>query len=300
MSACRTAQEVGVGGVRTALPRAHSPDPRINDAMAKKTILDEIMRWKRDELPKKMRERSVELVRAQLLVAPPVRPFRAALRPTAAGAPALIAEVKRASPSKGLLRHRFDAVEIATTYAQNGAAALSVLTDQRFFQGNMGVLQAVRQAVTLPVLRKDFIFDPYQVHEARAGGADALLLIVAVLGDRALRDLLALTRELGMEALVEVHDEAEVERALAAGATIIGINNRDLRTLEVDFETTARLRPRIPAGLTIVAESGIRTAEDVRRLAAMGVDAMLVGETLVRAKDIGAKVRELVNVMRDA
>lgn len=262
--------------------------------MAKKTILDEIMRWKREELPKKKRETPIELVRAQLLVAPPVRPFRAVLRPSPAGVPALIAEVKRASPSKGLLRHRFDALEIATTYEQNGAAALSVLTDQHFFQGNMGVLQAVREAVALPVLRKDFIFDPYQIYEARAGGADALLLIVGLLGDRALRDLLALTRELGMEALVEVHDEAEVERALAAEAAIIGINNRDLRTFEVDFETTARLRPRIPAGVTVVAESGIRTPGDVQRLGAMGVDAMLVGETLVRAKDVGAKVRELL------
>ncbi|HYN87731.1 MAG TPA: indole-3-glycerol phosphate synthase TrpC [Ardenticatenaceae bacterium] len=262
--------------------------------MAKKTILDEIMRWKRDELPRKMRETPIELVRAQLLAAPRVRSFADALRRSPHGSPALIAEVKRASPSKGLLRARFDAVEIATLYAQNGAAALSVLTDQHFFQGNMEVLGAVRAAVPLPILRKDFIFDRYQVYEARAGGADALLLIAGILGDRPLRDLLALTRELGMEALVEVHDEGELERALAAGASIVGINNRDLRTFEVDFQTTARLRPRIPAGVTVVAESGIRTGEDVRALAEMGVDAMLVGETLVRAKDIGAKVRELV------
>ncbi|HBY94427.1 MAG: indole-3-glycerol phosphate synthase TrpC [Ardenticatenaceae bacterium] len=263
--------------------------------MAKKTILDEIMRWKRQELPKKIRERPIELVRAQLLVAPPVRPFRAALQPSPAGTPALIAEVKRASPSRGLLRNKFDAVEIASTYAQNGASALSVLTDQHFFQGNMSILQAVRQAVSLPVLRKDFIVDPYQVYEARAGGADALLLIAGILGDRTLRDLLALTREQGMEALVEVHDEAELERALAADAAIIGINNRDLHTFEVDFEATARLRPRVPAGVTVVAESGIRTPEDVRTLGAMGVDAILVGETLVRARDIGAKVRELIS-----
>ena len=265
--------------------------------MARKTILDDIMQWKREELPKKMRETPIELVRAQLIAAPPVRSFPAALRRSPDGVPALIAEVKRASPSKGLLRNKFDAVEIAKLYSENGAAAISVLTDQHFFQGNMDVLRAVRQTVPLPVLRKDFIFDPYQVYEARAGGADAILLIVAVLGDRALRELLSLSRELGMEALVEVHDDAELDRALAADASIIGINNRDLRTFEVDFETTARLRPRIPAGVTVVAESGIRTPADVKALGAMGVDAMLVGETLVRAGDIGAKVRELVQAV---
>ncbi len=259
--------------------------------MGAKTILERIVRWKHDEIERHKRKRPPELVRAEAAVAPPPRDFVGALRRPGLS---LIAEVKRASPSRGLLRHDFDAVELATTYEANGAAAISVLTDQHFFQGNLDHLRAVRQAVSLPVLRKDFILDPYQVYEARAAGADAVLLIVAILGDKALRALYDLARELGMDVLLEVHDEAELERALRLAPTVVGINNRDLRTFQVDLETTAHLRPLIPPGVVVVAESGVHTAADVQRLAQVGVDAVLVGEALVRAKDVAAQVRELV------
>jgi indole-3-glycerol phosphate synthase len=250
--------------------------------------LERILAWKRQEVPRQKREVPMAGLRARAALAPRPRDFASALRRTAGGPPRLIAEVKRASPSKGLLSRDFDPVRLATAYEIGGAAAISVLTDKRFFQGHLDHLAAVRQAVRLPVLRKDFILDPYQIVEARAAGADAILLIVAALGDADLRDLLAEAARWGMAALVEVHDEAEVARALAAGAKIVGVNNRNLR----DF--SARLRPLIPPDVILVSESGIHRAEDVRRLADMGVDAILVGEALVRAKDVVAKVRELL------
>lgn len=256
--------------------------------------LDQIMAWKRREVPRQKREVPIATLRARAALAPPPRDFAVALRRPVGGRPRLIAEVKRASPSKGLLAHNFDAVRLATAYATGGAAAISVLTDARFFQGNLEYLAAVRQAVSLPVLRKDFIFDPYQVVEARAVGADAVLLIVAVLNDTDLKNLLAEATRWGMAALVEVHDEAEVRRALAVGAQIIGVNNRDLRDFSVNLETTARLRPLVPPEVILVSESGIHDAGDVARVAAMGADAILVGEALVRAKDVTAKVRELI------
>lgn len=259
--------------------------------MASKTILDKIIAWKRDEIACRKRARPIEAVRAEAAQAPPPRDFAAALRVPGVR---LIAEVKRASPSKGLLRHDFDAVALACEYEANGAAAISVLTDQHFFQGSLDHLRAVRQNVDLPVLRKDFILDSYQVYEARAAGADATLLIVVALGDGDLKALHRLVHELGMTALVEVHNETELERALEIGPRIVGVNNRDLRTFEVDLETTARLRPLVPAEVVLVAESGVHTREDVARLAAIGADAMLVGEALVRAEDIGQKVQELV------
>ena len=255
--------------------------------------LDQIMTWKRQEVPRQKREMPVATLRARASLAPAARDFAAALRRRTSGRPRLIAEVKRASPSKGLLAHDFDAVRLATAYAAGGAAAISVLTDGRFFQGSLEHLAAVHQVVSLPVLRKDFIIDPYQIVEARAAGADALLLIVAVLGDADLKNLLAETARWGMAALVEVHDEAEVKRALAAGAQIIGVNNRDLRDFSVNLEATARLRPLVPSEAILVSESGIHDASDVARVAAMGADAILVGEALVRAKDVTAKVREL-------
>jgi indole-3-glycerol phosphate synthase len=195
----------------------------------------------------------------------------------------LIAEVKKASPSKGVLIHDFDPVAIGTTYAANGAAAISVLTDEPFFQGHLDYMRAVRQAVHVPVLRKDFIVDPYQVYQARANGADATLLIVAALDDAQLRDLRTLITELGMAALVEVHTESEVERALACGATLIGINNRDLKTFHVDLNVTARVAQVVPPEITLVAESGIGSAEDVRRMGELGAHAVLVGELLMKA-----------------
>jgi len=259
--------------------------------MSQETILEEIIAWKRDEIVRHKRARPAEVVRAGAALAPPPRDFAAALRSPGVS---LIAEVKRASPSKGLLCHDFDAVALARVYEDNGAAAISVLTDQPFFQGSLDHLRAVRQNVRLPVLRKDFILDPYQIYESRFAGADAVLLIVAALNDGDLKALYQLVHELGMAALVEVHNEAELERALQISPRIVGINNRDLRTFEVDLETTARLRPLIPTEVILVAESGVHTRADVARLAAIGADAMLVGQALVQAPDIGHKVRELV------
>jgi indole-3-glycerol phosphate synthase len=206
----------------------------------------------------------------------------------------LIGEVKRASPSKGPLRPDLDAAALAAEYEANGAAAVSVLTDQRFFGGSLDDLRAAQQATGLPVLRKDFVLDPYQVYETRAVGADALLLIVAALDDETLLQLHSLARVLGMAALVEVHDEAELRRALAIRPAIVGVNNRDLRTFAVDLSMTARLRPLVPGEIVFVSESGIQTRADVQRLAALDVDAMLVGEALMRARDPGRRVRELV------
>jgi indole-3-glycerol phosphate synthase len=215
---------------------------------------------------------------------------------------ALIAEVKKASPSKGLLRHNFDPVELATIYAKNGASAISVLTDSRYFQGKLEHLTQIRKQLdssssrlSPPLLRKDFIFHSYQVYEARAAGADALLLIAAVLNDQEIVDLLALTHKLGMTALIEVHNRAELERVLPLQPRLIGVNNRDLRDFSVDLNTCIELRRHVPTDVCFVAESGIHTAADVARLAQEGIDAILVGEALVKAKDVGKKVRELVN-----
>ena len=254
------------------------------------TILDKIIHWKRDEVGHRRQAQPIKAVQAEMALAPPPRDFASALR---ASGVSLIAEVKRASPSKGLLRPDLNPVALACEYERNGASAISVLTDEHFFQGSLDHLRAVRQSVGLPVLRKDFVIDPYQVYEARAAGADAVLLIVAALSDAALKTLHQLVQQLGMAALVEVHNGAELEQALAVDPGIVGVNNRDLRTFEVDLETTARPRPRVPPGVVLVAESGVRTPDDVARLAAIGADAMLVGEALVRAADVGQKVRQL-------
>jgi indole-3-glycerol phosphate synthase len=259
--------------------------------VATQTILDEITRWKRGEIERQKRARPLETVRAGMMQAAPACDFAAALRRPGVS---LIAEVKRASPSKGLLRPDCDAVTLVREYEAHGATAISVLTDERFFQGSLDHLRAVRRSVNLPVLRKDFVLDEYQVYEARAAGADAVLLIVAVLNDEDLVALYRLVRELGMAALIEVHNEAELERALEVDPRVVGVNNRNLRTFEVDLETTARLRPLIPAGVILVAESGVHMRADVARLSAIGADAMLVGEALVKAKDVGCKVQELV------
>jgi indole-3-glycerol phosphate synthase len=255
------------------------------------TILDEIIHWKWDELERYKQKKPLDAVLSEAMRAPAPRDLVAALRHPGVS---LIAEIKRASPSKGLLRPNLDPAALAREYEANGAAAISVLTDQHFFQGHLDHLRAVRRSVGVPVLRKDFIVDPYQVYEARAAGADAVLLIVATLGDDELGALYRLVRTLGMSALVEVHDESELEQALQIGPCIIGVNNRDLRTFDVDLQTTARLRPRVPSDVVLVAESGVHTSADVARLAEMGADAMLVGESLVRAEDVGRKVRELL------
>jgi indole-3-glycerol phosphate synthase len=232
----------------------------------------------------------VELER-QAKAAPPVRDFRAAL--AQGTAVRLIAEIKKASPSAGVLRADFDPVALAHTYAASGAAALSVLTDEPFFQGSLAYLHAIRRAVDLPLLRKDFLLDSYQVLEARAAGADAVLLIAEILDDETLRHLLGDTEALGMHALVELYEAANLPRVLASGARIIGVNNRDLRTFATRLEHTLDLAPQVPADCLLVSESGIRAREDIARLAAAGVKAVLIGETFMRAPDIGAKVREL-------
>lgn len=227
------------------------------------------------------------------------RDFFAALRSPRRGGVALIAEVKKASPSAGIIRADFDPVEIAKSYEAAGASCLSVLTDERFFQGSLGYLKAIREAVDLPLLRKDFTIDERQIREAIDAGADAILLIVAILDDARLRHFHQLADEAGIAALVEVHDEAELERALTAGARLIGVNNRDLKTFEVDLATTERLAAKLEprksgASHLLVAESGIHTHEDVVRLRTCGADAILVGESLMRHADIGAKVRQLL------
>ncbi len=268
-------------------------------------VLDQIMAAKRQEVPRQMELVPLAQVKAFAQLAAPPLDLAAAL--TAQPGASLIAEVKRASPSKGLIARDWEPEQIAKTYALNGAAAISCLTDVRFFQGKLEYLTSIKEMLRdidepVPVLRKDFVYHEYQVYEARMAGADALLLIVAVLGDRELRELLALTRRLDMEALVEVHDEAELARALAVDARVIGVNNRNLKTFEVDIENTARLRAQIPSDKVVVGESGIRTAEDVRAMAEMGCDAILVGETFCKLpqNQRGAKVREFVEAGESA
>ena len=206
----------------------------------------------------------------------------------------LIAEVKRASPSRGILRPDFNPVELAKSYALGGAAAISVLTESNYFDGSIDHLAAIKENTTLPLLRKDFIFDPYQVYESRAYGADALLLIVAILSQEQLVELLQLSHSLELSCLVEVHDQAEVERALLSHAKIIGINNRNLNTFTVDINTTNQLHPLIPPERIVVSESGIRSQEDIEKLKEWGVNAVLVGEALITAADIHGKMRELI------
>lgn len=266
-------------------------------------VLNLIMAWKRQEVPRQMEIAPLAQVKAFARLAPPALDFAAAL--TAEPGASLIAEVKRASPSKGVIAREWDPEQIAETYARNGAAAISCLTDSRFFQGKLEYLTAIKERLreigrAAPVLRKDFIYHEYQVYEARMAGADAILLIVGVLGDNDLRELRELAESLGMAALVEVHDEAETERALKSGARIIGVNNRDLRTFQVDIETTGRLRKLIPPDKILVGESGIRTPEDVQRMAAMGCDAILVGETFCKLPQAqrATKVKEFVEAGR--
>lgn len=252
-------------------------------------MLETILAHKREEIAP-LRKRFADWAPPQ--EAPKRRPFAEALRGEGVS---LIAEFKRRSPSRGDIRPGADPAEMARTYEGAGAAAMSVLTDEGFFGGSLDDLEQARGAVRLPVLRKDFIIDRCQIAEsAGLDGPDCLLLIVAALEDAALRDLRELAARCGQAVLVEVHDEAEVERALASGAEIIGINNRDLKTFEVSLDTTLRLRPRIPQGLPVVSESGIHSADDVRRLADAGVDAMLVGEALMSAEDAGRKIEELL------
>ncbi|MBS0471352.1 MAG: indole-3-glycerol phosphate synthase TrpC [Proteobacteria bacterium] len=259
------------------------------------TILDDIAVYKRQEVAEAKLRVSTSEIEAAARAAPAVRGFRAALeRKRAEGQYGLIAEVKKASPSKGLIRADFDPPSLAAAYERGGAACLSVLTDVPSFQGSPEFLREARAATALPVVRKDFMLDSYQVAEARAWGADCILIIMAMVGDLTAKTLLMDAAHWGMDALVEVHDEAELERTLALGADMIGINNRDLKTFVTDLDVTLRLLPRIPKDKLVVAESGLGTPDDLKRLADAGVTSYLIGESLMRQSDVEAATRKLI------
>jgi indole-3-glycerol phosphate synthase len=284
---------------------------RVKGARTERLILDKMLADKRLEVEARKAELSLEELRRRAQDAPPPRDFASALGGVAGKSAVrspqseirLIAEVKKASPSKGLIQPDFDPVAIARVYEEAGASAISVLTDEKYFQGRLEYLREIHEAVNLPLLRKDFVIDPYQVYESRAALADAILLIVAAFpsGGRGscrsaaeLSGLMALASELGMASLVEIHTADELETALEIEAEIIGTNNRDLRTFETRLETTLALAARVPADRILVSESGIFTRADVERLMEVGVDAILVGEALMREPDPSAKVRELL------
>lgn len=257
-------------------------------------ILDRILSVKAQEIAEAQREIPLEAIRDQATAAAAPRDFVDALQKrVAAKQPAVIAEIKKASPSKGVIRENFDPAAIARAYEQHGATCLSVLTDRQFFMGAPAYLQAARAACALPVLRKDFIVDPYQIYEARAMGADCILLIVAALSDEQMQSLESVAHELGMAVLVEVHDAAELERALALDTLLLGINNRNLRTFETRLETTLELLPLIPPGRVVITESGIASRDDVAQMQAHDVHGFLVGETFMRASDPGVALQQL-------
>jgi indole-3-glycerol phosphate synthase len=255
-------------------------------------FLQEIVRSKRQEVGRRKSKTALSDYKARIKDLPAPRGFRSALEKS--GPCGLIAEIKKASPSKGVLRERFDPLEIARVYESNGAAAISVLTDEPFFQGRLSLLTEIQKIVRLPLLQKDFILDEFQLYEARAYGADAVLLIAAILDPAQLAEYRAMANELGLDALVEVHKHNELEQALRADPGIIGINNRNLETFETDLNTTFSLIKEIPEDRTVVSESAIGTRKDVEQLKEAGVDALLIGESFLRAKDIGAKMKELM------
>jgi indole-3-glycerol phosphate synthase len=258
-------------------------------------VLTEICAVKRRAVEARKAKQPLSAVEAAARAAAPVRGFAAALTTKAAHGYALIAEVKKASPSAGLIRADFDPANIATAYERGGAACLSVLTEEDHFQGSDAYLQTARAATRLPVLRKDFMLDPYQVIEARAIGADCILLIMAMLSDTQARDLEDAALDVGLDVLIEVHDEAELERALSLRSPLIGVNNRNLKTLKVDLGTTERLARLLPADRVLVCESGLKTNADLRRMAAAGTRRFLVGESLMREADIEAATRRLLS-----
>ena len=256
------------------------------------SILERIVADKRVEVAARKAAAPRAVLEGRCAALPAPRDFEAALRPP--GRPvALIAEVKKASPSRGVLKGDLDPVALAATYARHGADAISVLTDEKYFQGHLDLLAAIRAQVSVPLLRKDFTIDEWQLWESRAAGADAVLLIVSILDGALLADLLAAAKGLGLAALVECHTAAEVDKALGAGSRLLGINNRDLATFETRIETTLELLPLIPPGPIVVSESGFFTGDQVQRVVTAGARAVLVGEGLVRADDVAAKIREL-------
>ena len=255
-------------------------------------ILDTIIAHKQKELQIEAEQVPLATLKSKLANLPPTKDFRAAIAQS--GNINLIAEVKKKSPSKGIIREDFDPIQIAETYAKNGAAAISVLTDVRFFDGRLDYLSSIRQVVDVPLLRKDFTIDPYHIYQARVAGADAILLIVAALTKDQLREFMDIAESLSLASLVEVHTDTELEIALDVGAEIIGINNRDLRTFHTDLATTFSLQEFLPTGKVVVSESGIYTRADVESLREAGVNAILVGESLMRSSDIGEQVRKLI------
>ncbi len=255
-------------------------------------ILDEIIQNKTSEVEISKTSLPLEQIQEQIKDALPSRNFFDAINPK--GELKIISEVKHASPSKGVFREDFDPVQIAKSYSRGGASAISVLTDEKYFRGSLSFLKNIRAEVDTPLLRKDFIVDPYQVYEARLFGADAILLIVAALDQTSLSELLELTHSLQMNAIVEVHDENELDRALEADARIIGINNRDLRTFNVDLNVSINLSKKVPGDKIVIAESGIGSIEDIDRLRGEGVHVFLIGETFMKAPDPGQKLKELI------
>ncbi len=254
-------------------------------------MLDKIIVQKREEVEQRKKVATMAYLQERIAHQRPVVDLALALKGDHIR---LIAEVKQASPSRGMLSPNLNPTELARTYAEGGAAAISVLTEVNYFMGSIEHIAAIKEVVDLPLLRKDFIFDPYQVHESRAYGADALLLIAAILSQTQLNELLALSRSLGLRCLVEVHNEGEVERAVLSAAEIIGINNRDLNTFIIDINTTRRLRPLVPKEKIVVSESGIKSRKDMEKLGKWRVNAVLVGEALVTASDVLAKMQELL------
>lgn len=262
--------------------------------MSKTDILEKILTTKREEIAERSQHTSLEALKIRAATASEPRGFLAAMQnKIAQGQAAVIAEIKKASPSKGIIRPDFDPPAIADSYEQGGAACLSILTDAQYFQGHEDYLQAARAACSLPVIRKDFIIDPYQVYEARAIDADCILLIVAALNDEQLNGLYRLATELGMDVLIEAHDQAELERALALNAPLIGINNRNLRTFDTSLSTSIDLLPMVPDSTLLVTESGIHTREDVALMRENNIHAFLVGEAFMRADDPGSELHNL-------
>jgi indole-3-glycerol phosphate synthase len=255
-------------------------------------MLDKITAQKREEVEQRKKAVTITYLQQRIAKQKPALDFAMALKGDHIR---LIAEVKQSSPSRGLLSPNFNPIELAQTYAEGGAAAISVLTETNYFMGSIEHLAAIKEVVDLPLLRKDFIFDLYQVYESRAYGADALLLITSILSQEQLKELILLSHSLGLKCLVEVHNKGEVERAILSEAEIIGINNRDLNTFSIDINMTQRLRPLIPQERIVVSESGIKSKRDIEKLRKWGVDAVLVGEALVTAGDIRAKMKELLS-----